>query len=139
MESKPGSCAWEPAYFSVRQTMSPILKKRPREETVSCLSPNKFLAKSCNLRGGGHKQTRRPGDQKTHALGKAPPHPSDAPKWNAGTPGHPSSAPSQNSAETLAKYSWKQKKASRLWEFQKAEEKKKSRVTFSLSVTDLGK
>lgn len=114
--------------------MRPILKKRPREETVSCLSPNKLLAKSCNLRGGRHKQTRRPGDQKTHALGKAPPHPSDAPKWNDGPPGHLSSVPSQNSAETLAKYSWKQKKAS-----QKAEEKKKNRVTFNLSVTDFGK
>ncbi|XP_032763315.1 EF-hand calcium-binding domain-containing protein 12 [Rattus rattus] len=113
--------------------MRPILKKRPREETVSCLSPNKLLAKSCNLRGGRHKQTRRPGDQKTHALGKAPPHPSDAPKWNDGPPGHLSSVPSQNSAETLAKYSWKQKKAS-----QKAEEKKKNRVTFNLSVTDFG-
>ncbi|XP_021047430.1 EF-hand calcium-binding domain-containing protein 12 [Mus pahari] len=110
--------------------MRSILKKRPGEESVSCLSPNKFLAKGCNLRGGGYKQIRRVGGQKTHALGKPPPHPS-------GPSSHLSKAHSQNVAETLAKHSGKQKKASRLWESQKAEERKR-RVTFGLTCSDVG-
>ncbi|XP_029334339.1 EF-hand calcium-binding domain-containing protein 12 isoform X3 [Mus caroli] len=117
--------------------MRSILKKRPGEETVSCLSPNKFVAKVCNLRGGGYKQTRRVGCQKTHALRKPPPCPSNASQWNAGLSSHLSKAHSQNVAETLAKHSGKQTKASRLWEAQKAEERK-NRVTFSLTITDVG-
>ncbi|XP_028609425.1 EF-hand calcium-binding domain-containing protein 12 [Grammomys surdaster] len=119
--------------------MRSILKKRPGEETASCLSPIKCLAKGCNLRGGGYKQTRKAGGQKTHALGKPTPHSSNASQWNTGPPSRPSSAHSQNVPETLAKHSGKQKKASRLWESQKAEERKRShRVTFSLPFTDHG-
>lgn len=119
--------------------MRNILKKRPGDETVSCLSPNKFLAKGCTLRGRGHKQTRRVGGQKTHALGKPPPHPPNAPQWNAGTHSHLSSAHSRDVAETLTKQSGKPKKASSLWEFLRAEERKKNRVTFGLTFIDHGK
>ncbi|XP_031238892.1 EF-hand calcium-binding domain-containing protein 12 isoform X2 [Mastomys coucha] len=118
--------------------MRNILKKRPGDETVSCLSPNKFLAKGCTLRGGGHKQTRRVGGQKTHALRKPPPHPPNAPQWNAGTHSHLSSAHSRDVAETLTKQSGKPKKANSLWELLKAEERKKNRVTFGLTFVDHG-
>lgn len=91
------------------------------------------------MRGRGHKQTRRVGGQKTHALGKPPPHPPNAPQWNAGTHSHLSSAHSKDVAETLTKQSGKPKKASSLWEFLRAEEREKNRVTFGLTFIDHGK
>lgn len=119
--------------------MGPILKKRPRE--VSCQSPVKFLAKCCNLKGGGHREKRRgvgPAGLKTPVLNKAPPHPSDASPSNADSPGHLSPAHSQGPPETPAKYTGKQKRGAKLLQAQRAEERRKRQVTFSLTSLDLG-
>ncbi|XP_075839216.1 EF-hand calcium-binding domain-containing protein 12 [Microtus pennsylvanicus] len=119
--------------------MRPILKKRPGE--VGCQFPGKFSAKSCNLKSGGHRQTRRDVRQvglKTQVLSKPPPDLSKASKSNADSPGHLSPAHSQGLAETLIKYTGKQKRGARLGEPQKAEEKRYSRVTFSLTPSDFG-
>lgn len=119
--------------------MGPILKKRPRE--VSCQSPVKFLAKCCNLKGGGHREKRRgvgPAGLKTPVLNKAPPHPSDASPSNADSPGHLSPAHSQGPPETPAKYTGKQKRGAKLRQAQRAEERRKRQVTFSLTSLDLG-
>lgn len=120
--------------------MRPILKKRPVE--VGCQSPAKSLAKNCNLKGGGHRQTRRdvgPVGLKTQVLSKPPLNASKASKSNADSPGQLSPAHSQSLTETLVKYTGKQKRGARLGEPQKAEEKRRSRVTFSLTPTDFGK
>ncbi|XP_038176786.1 EF-hand calcium-binding domain-containing protein 12 [Arvicola amphibius] len=88
--------------------MRPIFKKRPGE--VGCQSPGKFLAKSCNLKRGGHRQTRRAVRQvglKTQVLSKPPP------ESNADSPGYLSPAHSQDLAETLVKYTGKQKRGAR--------------------------
>ncbi|XP_057636549.1 EF-hand calcium-binding domain-containing protein 12 [Chionomys nivalis] len=119
--------------------MRPILKKRPGE--VGCQFPGKFSTKSCNLKSGGHKQTRRDVRQvglKNQVLSKPPSDPSKASKSNVDSPGHLSPAQSQGLAETLVKYTGKQKRGARLGEPQKAEEKRRSRVTFSLTPSDFG-
>lgn len=76
---------------------------------------------------------------KTQVLSKPPPDVSKASKSNADSPGHLSWAHSQGLAETLVKYTGKQKRGARLGEPQKAKEKRRSRVAFSLTPTDFGK
>lgn len=104
------------------------------------------MAKNCNLKGGGHRQTRRdvgPVGLKTSLskppLSKPPLNPSKSSKSNADSPGHLFPAHSWSLTETLVKYTEKQKRGARLGEPQKAEVKRRSQVTFNLTPTDFGK